>query len=323
MTTRRKVLKGFAAGAMSAAVCRPGAAADWPQRPVKILVPFAAGGNTDGIARLVAQSLSEKLGQAFFVENHVGAGGALAAQLTATAAPDGYTLMMAALPQIAILPALKKTSYDPVSSFTPIVNIASNPFCLVANPNFKPKTLQEFIAYVKARPGQLSYASGGTGSVSHLTMVLLCQRAGLDMVHVPYQGGGPAISDVIGNQIPVYFSNLSEALPYAGRELRPLALSGPKRAAKLPDVPTVAEVGYPGFRSETWNGLIGPAGMPLGVVELVAREVRHAIQDPAIVQRFAMYGVDPVGSTPADFQRTIGEDIQQWKLVIVKADLKL
>ena len=323
MTTRRKVLKGFAAGAMSAAVCRPGAAADWPQRPVKILVPFAAGGNTDGIARLVAQSLSEKLGQAFFVENHVGAGGALAARLTATAAPDGYTLMMAALPQIAILPALKKTSYDPVSSFTPIVNIASNPFCLVANPNFEPKTLQEFIAYVKARPGQLSYASGGTGSVSHLTMVLLCQRAGLDMVHVPYQGGGPAISDVIGNQIPVYFSNLSEALPYAGRELRPLALSGPKRAAKLPDVPTVAEVGYPGFRSETWNGLIGPAGMPLGVVELVAREVRHAIQDPAIVQRFAMYGVDPVGSTPADFQRTIGEDIQQWKLVIVKADLKL
>ena len=183
--------------------------------------------------------------------------------------------------------------------------------------------MQEFIAYVKARPGQLSYASGGTGSVSHLTMVLLCQRAGLDMVHVPYQGGGPAISDVIGNQIPVYFSNLSEALPYADRELRPLALSGPKRAAKLPDVPTVAEVGYPGFRSETWNGLIGPAGMPLGVVELVAREVRHAIQDPAIVQRFAMYGVDPVGSTPADFQRTIGEDIQQWKLVIVKADLKL
>jgi tripartite-type tricarboxylate transporter receptor subunit TctC len=316
-------LKGFAVGAMSAAVCRPGAAADWPQRPVKILVPFAAGGNTDGIARLVAQSLSEKLGQAFFVENHVGAGGALAAQLTATAAPDGYTLMMAALPQIAILPALKKTSYDPVSSFTPIVNIASNPFCLVANPNFEPKTLQEFIAYVKARPGQLSYASGGTGSVSHLTMVLLCQRAGLDMIHVPYQGGGPAISDVIGNQIPVYFSNLSEALPYADRELRPLALSGPKRAAKLPDVPTVAEVGYPGFRSETWNGLIGPAGMPLGVVELVAREVRHAIQDPAIVQRFAMYGVDPVGSTPADFQRTIGEDIQQWKLVIVKADLKL
>jgi tripartite-type tricarboxylate transporter receptor subunit TctC len=194
---------------------------------------------------------------------------------------------------------------------------------LVANPNFEPRTLQEFIAYVKARPGQLSYASGGTGSVSHLTMVLLCQRAGLDMVHVPYQGGGPAISDVIGNQIPVYFGNLSEALPYAGRELRPLALSGPKRAAKLPEVPTVAEVGYPGFRSETWNGLIGPAGMPVGVVELVAREVRHAIQDPVIVQRFAMYGVDPVGSTPADFQRTIGEDIQQWKLVIVKADLKL
>jgi tripartite-type tricarboxylate transporter receptor subunit TctC len=323
MTTRRKFVKGLAAGAMGAAVLRPAVAADWPQRPVKILVPFAAGGNTDGIARLVAQYLSEKLGQAFFVENHVGGGGALAAQLTATAAPDGFTLMMAALPQIAILPALKKTAYDPVSSFTPIVNIASNPFCLVANPNFEPKTLQEFIAYVKARPGKLTYASGGTGSVSHLTIVLLCQRAGLDMVHVPYQGGGPAISDVIGNQIPVYFGNLSEALPYAGRELRPLALSGTKRAAKLPDVPTVAEAGYPGFRSETWNGLIGPAGMPVGVVELVAREARNAIQDPAIVQRFEMYGVDPVGSSPADFQRTIGEDIQQWKLVIEKADLKL
>ncbi len=201
MTTRRTVLKSLAAGALAASSPKALAVDKWPQRPVKIAVPFAAGGNTDGIARLIGQYLTEKLGETFIVENRVGGGGIIAAEAIARAEPDGYNLMMAALPQIAILPTMRKTSYNPVSDFAPISNVASNPFCLVANPQFEPKTFKDFVAYVKARPGKVVYASGGSGSLSHLTMVLLCQRAQLDMVHVPYKGGGPAIADVIGRSI--------------------------------------------------------------------------------------------------------------------------
>src|SRR5690348_3579477 len=168
MQTRRALLKLMAAGA--AAIPARAFAQKWPDRPVKLLVPFAAGGNTDGIARLIGQHLAETLGQAFVVENRVGAGGIMATSGLARAAPDGYTLMMAALPQLAILPALKETDYDPIADFAPISNIASNPFCLVANPQFEPQTLQQFVDYVKARPGKVAYASGGTGSLSHLAM---------------------------------------------------------------------------------------------------------------------------------------------------------
>lgn len=323
MTTRRVFMKQVLGAGIAAALPFRAWASDWPKRPVKLIVPFAPGGNTDGIARLIGQHLGAKLGESFVVENRLGAGGMIAASALARAAPDGYTMMMAALPQIAILPALEKADYDPVKDFTPISNVASNPFCLVSNPDFEPKTLQDFVAYVKARPGKLAYASGGTGSVSHLTMVLFLQRAGLDMVHVPYKGGAPAISDVMGNQVPVYFGNLSEALPQAGRGLRALAVSGVKRAGKLPDVPTVAESGYPDFRSETWNGLIAPAGTPAAIVDVVAAEVKNAVRESAILQRFDNYGVDPIGSTPAEFARTIAADIALWGEAIKGANVKL
>lgn len=323
MTTRRAFLQSVAAGAFAASPLAAFAAEKWPQRPVKIAVPYAAGGNTDGIARLIAQYLSDKLGAAFVVENRLGAGGVIAAEATARAEPDGYNLMMAALPQIAILPAMRKTDYDPIKDFMPISNVASNPFCLVTNPSFEPKTLPELIAYVKARPGKVVYASGGTGSLSHLTMVLLCQRAQLDMVHVPYKGGGPAITDVIGNQAPMYFGNLSEALPYAGTKLRAIAVSGVKRAAKLPDVPTVAESGFPGFRSETWNGLIAPAKTPRAIVEVIVKQVKAAVQDPKIVATLANYGVDPIGSTPEEFAATMAEDMKQWLGALKAANIPL
>lgn len=323
MTTRRMFIKQGLGAAVTAAMPFRAFAADWPKRAVKLIVPFAPGGNTDGIARLIGQHLGGKFGESFVVENRLGAGGIIATSALARSVPDGYTMMMAALPQLAILPALQKTDYDPVKDFAPISNVASNPFCLVASPAFEPKTLSEFVAYVMARPGQLAYASGGTGSLSHLTMVLFLQRAGLDMVHVPYKGGAPAISDVMGGQVPVYFGNLSEALPHAGRGLRPLAVSGIKRAAKLPDVPTVAETGFPGFRSETWNGLIAPAGTPQAIVEVLAAEVKNALKDGVILQRLDSYGVDPIGSTPIEFAQTIAADVAQWGMAIKSAKLKL
>jgi tripartite-type tricarboxylate transporter receptor subunit TctC len=315
-------MHGLVAGAALGVLPWRANAAGWPERPVKLIVPFAPGGNTDGIARLIGQYLSQKLGQTFVVENRLGAGGIVAADTVARSAHDGYTLMMAALPQIAILPVLQKTNYDPIKDFAPISNVASNPFCLVVNPQFEPKTIKELVEYVKARPGKIVYASGGTGSVSHLTMVLFLQKAGLEMVHVPYKGGAPAISDVIANQVPMYFGNLSEALPHAGKGLRPLAVSGLKRAAKLPDVPTIAESGYPGFRSETWNGIIAPAGTPDEVVQTVVREVQNAIKEKTILERFDSYGVDAIGSDPAEFKRTMAEDIAQWRAAIQAADIK-
>jgi tripartite-type tricarboxylate transporter receptor subunit TctC len=322
METRRAALKLLAA-ACAAAIPARAFAQKWPDRPVKLLVPFAAGGNTDGIARLIGQHLSESLGQAVVVENRVGAGGIVATSALARATPDGYTLMMAALPQLAILPALKETDYDPIADFAPISNIGSNPFCLIANPQFEPKTLQEFVDYVKARPGKLAYASGGTGSLSHLAMVLLCERAGLNMVHVPYKGGAPAVADVIANQVPVYFANLSEAMPHVGRDVRAFAVSGSRRVRGLRDVPTVAECGYAGFKAETWNGLIAPAKTPQPVIEIVAREAQKALKDPVIVQRFEAYGLEPIGSSPAEFKATIDEDVGQWRKIIKDANIKL
>ncbi len=323
MTTRRKFLMTLGAGAAFAASPRYALAQDkWPQRPVKILVPFAAGGGTDGVARLIAQHFQEKFGQGFVVENRVGGSGIVAAENVAKADPDGYTLMIAALPQIAILPVMRKPNYDPIADFTPISNIASNPFCLVANPQFEPKTLKEFVAYVKERPGKVVYASGGSGSLSHLTMVLLLQKAGLDMIHVPYKGGGPAIADVIGNQAPVYFGNLPEALPHAGGTLRLLAVSGAKRSPKLPDVPTAVESGYPEVISETWNGLIAPAKTPPDIISRMAAEVKVALKDEKVLRSFDSFGVTAIGSTPEEFKATMVQDIARWKPVVEAADLK-
>jgi tripartite-type tricarboxylate transporter receptor subunit TctC len=323
MITRRTFGKTLLAGGIAGALPRRAFAADWPTRPVKLIVPFAPGGNTDGIARVVGQRLGEKLGSNFIIENKLGAGGAIATETLARSAPDGYTMMMISMAQVAVLPMLQPVNYDPAKDFAPICNVASNAFCLVANPQFEPKTIPEFVAYVKARPGQLTYASGGTGSLSHLTMVLFLLRAGLDMIHVPYKGGAPAITDVIGNQIPVYFGNLSEALPNvgAGGALRAMAVSGSKRAAQLPYVPTIAESGFEGFRSETWNGIIAPAKTPQSIIDMVAAEAQIAVKDKAILQRFDTYGVDPIGSSPKEFSDTISADIAQWGAAIKAAKI--
>ncbi len=219
----------------------PSYSAEWPQRSVVIIVPFAAGGNTDSIARITGQRLGEEFGQQFVVENRGGAGGAIAAEAVARARPDGYTLFMAALPQIAILPAMRKTPYDPVKDFEPISIIATNPFVLVVNKDFPAKTLAEFVSYVRARPNALSYSSAGVGSLNHLSMALFLKDAGLQMIHVPYKGNAPALADVIAGHIPAMFSNLSDALPQAAAgTIRFLAVSSPQRMPQVPDVPTVS-----------------------------------------------------------------------------------
>ncbi len=312
MTTRRQFLAGMAA-ITAASRSIPARADAWPQHVVKIIMPFAPGGNSDILGRLIGQRLGERLGQQFIVENRPGGMGAVAAEAVARAPADGYTLFWAALPQIAIFPAMTKVSYDPVKDFAPISDVGTNPFVLVVHPSLPVSTMKEFVDYVQSQPGKLSYASGGTGTLSHLSMVLLMERAGLDMIHVPYKGGGPALPDVIAGQVKIYFGNLSEIIPQVkAHTLRPIAVSSEERTTQLPDVPTVSESGFPGFRTVTWNGLMAPTGTPKDVIDKVAREVALAVKQPAIAERLYALGVDPLGDTPEQFAATVAADIPMW-----------
>jgi tripartite-type tricarboxylate transporter receptor subunit TctC len=296
----------------------------WPQRPVTVIVPFAAGGNTDTIARMTAQRLSEAFGEPFVVENRTGAAGAIAAELAARAKPDGYTLFIAALPVMAIVPAMMKVRYNPQKDFAPISNIATNSFVLVINKDIPVKTLQEFVDYVRARQGKLSYGSAGNGSLIHLSMALFLKRAGLEMINVAYRGNAPALADVIAGHIPAMFSNLSDALPQANSgSVRMLAVSSEKRSALAPQVPTVAESGYPKFNAVTWNGLMAPAGTPPDIIARIATEIVNAVKDPKFAGKLAAYGVDPLGNTPDEYKTMLAHDITIWTEAVEIAGIKL
>jgi tripartite-type tricarboxylate transporter receptor subunit TctC len=298
-------------------------AQSWPQKPVKVIVPFPPGGVTDSLARITADWLTQRLGQPVIAENRPGASGAIAAELVARAEPDGYTLFAAATPQLAIVPYVQKINYDPVRDFAPISIVGTNPFALGCNRKLAATGLKQLVDYARAHPGELSYASPGSGSVGHLTMELFLARAGLKMEAVLYKGGGPAIADVVAGHVPCYFGNLNEILPHAGGgKINVLAVSGETRAPQLPQVPTVAEQGYPGFRTVTWNGYAAPAATPKAIVERLAREIAAGCKDAAFAARLEKIGVDPVCSTPATFIEAIKEDLMIWKEAVQAAGIK-
>ena len=323
MTFRRQFCVAVAA-LLPLGLCAGALAQTWPSKPIRIVVPFAAGGNTDSIARTAAERLSQSLGQQVIVDNKPGANGAIAAELVARAAPDGYTLLMAPMPLVAVLPVVTKTPYDPLKDFAPISNIGSNPFVLGVHAGVLARNVREFVEHVRANAGKLNYASGGSGSVSHLSAALFVKRAGLDMTHVSYKGGAPAVADLLGGQVQMYFGNLSELAPHAqaGR-VRIIGVSSEKRAAQLPDVPTIAESGYPGFRTLTWNGLVAPAGTPAAVIARIAQEAAAICANPAAAQRLAQLGVDALCSTPAEFAETMRSDILIWAEAVKAANLKI
>jgi tripartite-type tricarboxylate transporter receptor subunit TctC len=326
MYNRRVFIASTAALAIAAtlgAADNPAQAQDWPQRPVTLIVPFAAGGNTDGIARITAQRLTETLGGQFVVENMPGAGGALAAETVAKAAPDGYTLLIAALPVMAIVPAVNKVRYDSQKDFAPISNIATNPFVLVVNKDIPVKTLQEFIDYAKARNGQLTYGSAGIGSLNHLSMALFLKKAGIDMIHAPYKGNAPALSDVVAGHIPAMFSNFSDALPQAAAgSVRMLALSSAQRSPLAKELPTVAESGFPDFNILTWNGLMAPAGTPKPIVDKIAGIIAAAVKDPKFSARLSEFGVDPLGNSPEEYKAMLAKDVATWAEAVNVAGVK-
>ena len=299
-------------------------AQDWPVRPIKLIVPFAAGGNTDSIARLVSERLTSSLGQPVVVENKLGAGGGIAADFVAKATPDGYTLFMAAMPVMAILPVISKTNYDPIRDFQPISNIGSNPFVMGVHKSIPANNVQEFVSFVKKNPGKFNFASGGSGSVSHLTPALFLKRADLDMTHIAYKGGAPAVADLLSGNVQMYFGNLSELQPHvSGGLIKIIGVSSERRASQLPLVPTIAESGYPGFKTVTWNGLMAPANTPQGVVQKLSDAVKDMMSSEATRQRLLSLGVDPIGNTPKEFADTVKLDIMIWSEAAKAANLKM
>jgi tripartite-type tricarboxylate transporter receptor subunit TctC len=299
-------------------------AQDWPVRPIKLIVPFAAGGNTDSIARLVSERLTSSLGQPVVVENKLGAGGGIAAEFVAKATPDGYTLLMAAMPVMAILPVISKTNYDPIRDFQPISNIGSNPFVMGVHKSIPANNVQEFVSFVKKNPGKFNFASGGSGSVSHLTPALFLKRADLDMTHIAYKGGAPAVADLLSGNVQMYFGNLSELQPHvSGGLIKIIGVSSERRASQLPLVPTIAESGYPGFKTVTWNGLMAPANTPQGVVQKLSDAVKDMMSSEATRQRLLSLGVDPIGNTPKEFADTVKLDIMIWSEAAKAANLKM
>jgi tripartite-type tricarboxylate transporter receptor subunit TctC len=298
-------------------------AQDWPNKPVRILVPYAAGGSADGQARIVALRFSEAFGQQFVVENRTGAGGAIAVEAAVRSPADGYTLLWGVQPQIVILPAINKVSYDAVKDLAPVSVLGTNPFVLVVNGKLPVKSVAEFVSYAKAQDKPISYGTSGIGSIAHLAMALFAQRAGLQMTAVHYRGNAPALSDVIAGHVPAMFATLADALPHAaGSEIRLLGVTGEKRASQLPQVPAIAESGYPGYNVITWNGVMAPAGTPQPIIDKMAAELARAAKDPKFAAKVTAFGVDPVGNSPAEFAKLIAREIPQWKEAVAIAGVK-
>jgi tripartite-type tricarboxylate transporter receptor subunit TctC len=294
----------------------------WPQRPVRIVVPFATGGSSDDIARLVATHLSGAFGQQFIVESRPGGAGAVAAEIVARAPADGHTLLLASVPLIAILPATVKTSFNPVRDFAPISVIATNPLVLAANRGLPVHSVADLVGYARDRPGQLTYAAAGVGTITHLTMTMLAKRAGIAMTPVMYRGGSANLSDVIAGRVAAGFSNISTILPLTdGNLLRPLAVTSVQRAPRLPDVPTLAESGYPDFHVLNWTGLMAPAATPKDIVGRIAREVARAAKDPKVAALMIAHGATPVGNTPNEFAAMIAADVPAWAEAVKRAGL--
>jgi tripartite-type tricarboxylate transporter receptor subunit TctC len=300
-----------------------GAQAAWPERPVRIIVPFAAGGNTDVIARIAGEHLTKAFGQQFVIENRPGAGGVPAAEAVAKAEPDGYTLFIAATPQLVIAPALQKVGFDSTQDFTPIKNVGTNPFVMVVHQSVPAKNLQDLIAYGRTNKGRLSYASAGAGSISHLASAMLFHRAGIEATHVPYRGNAPALNDVIAGHVDLMFANLSEALAQASNpNVRLLAVSSKAKLDQLPSVPTVAESGFADFEAITWNGLIGPKNLPAAIVRQIESSLAQHLANPAVAEKLRQLGVEPDLGSSADYVARIRRELPIWAEAVRAAGLK-
>jgi len=294
----------------------------WPQRPVKVIVPFGAGGSTDAQARIISERLSVALGKPVLVENRTGASGAIAAEFVARAAADGYTLFFSALPQISTVPLVQKVRYDPLRDFTPVSMATTNPFVLGVPVTVPARTVGELVDYAKARPGQLNYATLGSATLTHLAAVQFLTRAGLQMMHVPYKESPQVFAALNSGQVQMFFGTPLDMLQFArSGKVRLLAVSSEARAPELPDVPTLAET-YPGFRVVAWNGFLAPVATPRTIVDRLSDEVAKIVREPATTSKLAAIGVDPLGNTPAAFEEFIRSEAPQWRAAVAAAGVR-
>ena len=315
MGPRRLLMTCLAA--IAALAASQAAAADYPARPVRLVVAFAPGGSVDVVARLLAQKLSERWKQQVVVDNRPGAGGNVSAEIVARAQPDGYTLYMTSA-ALVVNPTLYSTvSYDPVRDFTPISLVATVQSVLVSHPALPVKSIKDLVALARSRPGQINYVSTGSGTSGHLMMELFKSMAGIDLVHVPYKTIGQAYADLTSGQVPLFFPTAPGALPHIqGGRIRPLGVAGASRSPALPGVPTIAESGVPGYDAGTWYPLLAPARTPRAVVEAVHRDLVHVLGLPDIRERLAAAGIEIVGGTPDELARHIRDEIPKWARVI-------
>ncbi len=289
----------------------------YPAKPIRLILPFPPGGSTDIVARLVGQKLTESWGQPVLIENRPGAGGNIAAETASRAAADGYTLFQVNVANAIGATLYPKLSYDLIASFAPVIQLATTPYVLLAHPSVPAKNTAELIALAKKRPGQLNYASAGGGSATHLSGELLKSMAGIDLVHVPYKGTGPAVTALLSGEVDLYFATVPAALPLVeAKKLRALGVTSARRTALMRDVPAIAEAGLKGYETSTWHGILAPASTAPEIVVKLNAEIARILAQPAVKERFIGQGLDPVGGTPEQFAAYLKSEITKWAGVV-------
>ena len=311
-------------GALTVVVAGAAHAQNYPIKPVRVITPFTGGSAIDVLARVIGQKLGDTWGQQVIIDNRIGANGIIGTEAAAKAPPDGYTVYLGNIATLAVNPHLYlKLPYDSIKDFMPVTMAATIPVVLVVHPSLPVKSVKELIALAKAHPGQLNYASGGTGSAQHLPMEMLRVETGINIVHVPYKGLGPAFSDVLGGQVPMMFTGVSNVVPYmkTGR-LRVLAIGSPKRSTTLPEVPTVAEAGVPGFDFDSWTGYLLPAGAPSSLISKLHADITRTLTVPEVRDKLVTLGFDLVGSTPEAMAALIRNDLARFGKLVKAAGIK-